>query len=193
MGTMGYALRLLGATLLAGLIAFGALAFSVSGDAQRSGLRNGAWDSDLRIGSAASDLWLRAQIALCCVLALNRTETIYFSASRDSAGEPLDGKCTYRIEGRELDARWWSVTSYASDNFLIPNPQNKYSVSKTNVERQADGSWRARASLEPSGGNWLPTAHDGFGLTLRLYNPSPSLQDGLATAALPTVTKEACQ
>lgn len=190
---MGYALRLLGATVLAALLAFGALALSVRGDRSSSALRNGAWDTDLRVGSAASDLWLRAQIALCCVLALNRTETVYFSASRDSAGEPLDGRCTYRLEGRDLDARWWSVTSYANDNFLIPNPQNKYSVSKTNAERQLDGTWTARASLEPTDGNWLPTARDGFVLTLRLYNPSKALQESLESAPLPTITKEACQ
>ncbi len=190
---MGYALRLLGATVLAGVLAFGALALSVSGDRSSVSLRNGAWDTDVRVGSSASDMWLRAQIALCCVLALNRTETVYFSASRDSAGEPLDGACTYRLEGREIDARWWSVTSYANDNFLIPNAQNKYSVSKTNAERQADGSWIARASSAPLDGNWLPTARDGFGLTLRIYNPSPALQDGLATAPLPKIVKEACE
>lgn len=190
---MGYALRLLGATLLAGVLAFGALALSVRGDRTTSALRNGAWDSDLRIGSSASDLWLRAQIALCCVLALNRAETIYMNATRDSAGETLDGKCTYRLEGRDLDARWWSITTYASDNFLIPNAQNKYSVSKTNAERLADGSWVARAAPEPIAGNWLPTSRDGFVLTLRLYNPSKTLQDDLATTQLPTIVKEACQ
>jgi hypothetical protein len=190
---MGYALRLLGATVLAALLAFAALAWSVRGDHSAIALRNGAWDTDTRIGSAASDLWLRAQIALCCVLALNRTETVYFSATRDSAGEGLDGKCTYRLEGNDLDARWWSVTSYASDNFLIPNAQSKYSVSKTNVEWLADGKWIARAAPEPVEGNWLPTARDGFTLTLRIYNPSKALQDGLATATLPTIVKEACQ
>jgi hypothetical protein len=190
---MWYFLRLLGATVLAAILAFAALALSVRGNSAADALRNGAWDADLRVGSAASDMWLRAQIAVCCVLALNRSETIYMSATRDSAGEPLDGKCTYRLEGRDLDARWWSITSYADDNFLIPNAQNKYSVSKTNLEWSADGSWVARAALEPTGGNWLPTARNGFGFTMRLYNPSPALQGGLAQAALPTIVKEACQ
>jgi hypothetical protein len=178
---------------LAAILAFAALTFSVSGDTSRNGLRNGAWDTDLRIGSAASDLWLRAQIAFCCVLALNRSETIYMSATRDSAGEALDGKCTYRLEGRDLDARWWSITSYANDNFLIPNALGKYSVSKTNVTRAADGSWVARAAPEPVDENWLPTAKDGFSLTMRLYNPSKTLQETLSSTALPTIVKEACQ
>lgn len=190
---MGYLLRLLGATVLAGVLAFAALAFSVRGGGPSSAMRNGAWDSDLRVGSAASDMWLRAQIAVCCVLALNRAETIYMNATRDSAGDPLDGKCAYRLEGRDLDARWWSITSYAHDNYLIPNALNKYSVSKTNAQRQTDGTWIARASAEPVAGNWLPTARDGFVLTMRLYNPSKTLQDGLSSAALPTITKEACQ
>jgi hypothetical protein len=190
---MWYFLRLLGATVLAGLIAFAALAFGVSGNSRVHGMRNGAWESDLRIGSAASDMWLRAQIALCCVLALNRAETIYLDARSDSAGEPLDGKCTYRLEGRDLDARWWSITTYAADNFLIPNARNKYSVSKTNLDWSADNSWVARAAPEPVDGNWLPTSRDGFIITMRLYNPSAALQGGLATAELPTITKEACQ
>jgi hypothetical protein len=189
---MGYVLRLLGATVLAGLLALGALYWSVSAGGKYT-VGQGAWTTDLRIGSAASDMTLRAQIALCCVLALNRSETIYMNASRDSAGDPLDGKCTYRLEGADIDARWWSITSYAADNYLIPNPLNKYSVSKTNLTMLADGTWVARASPEPIEGNWLPTAKDGFSLTLRLYNPSAELQEKLLNAKLPTITKEACQ
>lgn len=192
---MGFFLRFLGATTLAILIAVGALYLSIvsQGSSVGNRLRNGPWETDLRTGSAASSMQLRAQIALCCVLALNLTETIYMQASRDSAGDPLDGRCTYRIEGRDPDTRWWSITSYASDNFLIPNESRRYSVSKTNAERQPDGSFIARVSTAPTGGNWVPAAVDGFSLTLRLYNPSEALQTGLATAALPSITKEACQ
>jgi hypothetical protein len=190
---MRFVLRLGAATLLAAVLAFAALYWTVSSGRQGATVQNGAWTTDLRLGSAASSMALRAQIALCCILALNRTETIYLNAERDSAGAGLDGKCSYRIEGRDLDARWWSITTYASDNYLIPNPLNKYSVSKTNVQRQADGSFIARAALSPVEGNWLPTSATGFVLTLRLYNPSQTLADGLATAALPTITKEACQ
>jgi hypothetical protein len=190
---MWFFLRLCAATLAAGAIAFAALYWTVSSGRHGATLQNGAWTTDLRLGGAASSMSLRAQIAVCCILALNRTETVYFSADRDSAGAPLDGKCSYRIEGRDLDARWWSITSYGTDNFLIPNPRQKYSVSKTNVERQADGSFTARASSSPVEGNWLPSAEGGFNLTLRLYNPSPALAGNLATATLPAIVKEACQ
>src|SRR6202008_3721538 len=95
------------------------------GDAQVS---NGAWQTNLATGSSAADPYLRTYIALTGVLALNKSETIYYEANRDSAGEPLDGKCSYRIDGKDPDARWWSITVYGKDHFLLPNPQKRYSV-----------------------------------------------------------------
>jgi hypothetical protein len=96
-------------------------------------LSNGPWRTSLSTGSADSDLYTRASVALHGLLALNRSETIYYTAATDSSGAVLDGACAYDIVGRDPDARWWSITAYGSDDYLIPNPVDRYSISKNTV------------------------------------------------------------
>jgi len=115
-----------------------------------------------------------------------------FEANQDSAGQPLDGKCSYRIDGSNPDARWWSITVYGTDHYLLPNSSKRYSVTKTNVVRSADGSFSVRLSTTPEEGNWIATSENGFELTLRLYNPGTSVRERPDAVTLPSVTKEAC-
>jgi hypothetical protein len=138
-------------------------------------------------------MYTRAAVAIGGLLALNKDETIYFSAATDSAGEALNGACTYRVEGRDPDARWWSITVYAKDHFLIDTPTRRWSVSKNSVVRTADGSFVVRLSQAEEPNNWIATSPDGFQLTLRLYHPAASVKDDPATTPLPAIVKEACQ
>ena len=126
------------------------------------------------------------------LLALNKSETIYYEANEDSAGQALDGKCSYRIDGKDPDARWWSITVYGTDHFLLPNPGKRFSVTKTEVVRGADGAFSARLSTTPEDGNWIATSEHGFEITLRLYNPGDSVRDRPDAVPLPSITREAC-
>lgn len=189
---MWFLARLVVAVLLALVIGAGSAYLAVkslSGDAV---VANGPWTTSLTTGGAKADSYTRAYVALTGLLALNKDETIYFGAKVDSAGEALDGRCTYRIEGRDPDARWWSITLYGTDNFLIPNAANRYSISKNNVTRGSDGAFVVRLSPTEENGNWIATSPDGFQITLRLYNPGPSVKSNPATAPLPSIVKEAC-
>lgn len=190
---MWFALRLLGSIVVALILGFGSFYLSVYGMRGDAQVKNGAWGTNLLAGSSAADPYLRTYIALVGILALNKSETMYYEANTDSAGEPLDGACSYRIEGRDPAARWWSITVYAKDHYLIPNPGNRYSISKTTVVRAADGSFTGRMSTSPEAENWIATSADGFEVTLRLYNPDPSVVDHPDTATLPQIVKEACQ
>ena len=112
---MWFLLRLLGSIALAIVLGLGSAyvaAFSLRGDSQ---LRNGPWQTNLLIGSSTADPYIKTYIALTGLLALNKSETLYFEAHEDSAGKPLDGKCSYRIDGKDPDARWWSLTVYGSE------------------------------------------------------------------------------
>jgi hypothetical protein len=189
---LGLAARISLCVIAAVVLGFGATWALLDSIAARSAIQNGAWDTNLAVGGAGSGPYLRAAVALTGLFALNRSETIYYSARRDSGGAALDGKCSYRIEGRDPDARWWSITSYAADNFLIPNSANRYSVSQSNAERSLDGSFVIRASVAPESGNWIPTAREGFTLTLRLYNPGVAVSEGPGDVELPRILKEAC-
>jgi hypothetical protein len=158
-----------------------------------SGIVDGPWHTSLAIGSAGGDMRTRASVALHGLLALNRSETLYYTADTDSAGAALDGACTYSLTGRDPDARWWSITAYGTDDYLIPNAAHRYSISKNSIVREKDASFRATVSPAPVPQNWIALAPGHFSLTLRLYNPGTGTAADPAQAALPAIKKESCR
>lgn len=191
---MRFLLRLLASLALALVLGLGsaylAARYLVQGDAAA---KNGPWVTNLAAGGADADIYTRANIALTGLLALSKEETIYYNATEDSAGEALDGSCTYRIEGRDPDARWWSLTVYASDHFLIDTPTKRYAASKTSVVRSADGTFSVRLSTVEETGNWIAVpANEAFQVTLRLYNPGAAVAQDPASVPLPAIVKEGC-
>jgi hypothetical protein len=190
---MRFLLRLLVAVVLAVVLGLGstyvAVRTAIRGDAA---IENGPWGTSLVVGGTDADAYTRALVATTGLLALNKDETIYYGATKDSAGDDLDGACAYRIEGRDPDARWWSITVYGDDHFLIDTPSRRYSISKSNVVRSADGAFTVRLSTVEETGNWIATSADGFQLTLRLYNPGGSVKDNPASISLPAIVKESC-
>jgi hypothetical protein len=157
------------------------------------GVSDGPWSTSLDTGSRESGPYLRARIAVHGLLALSREETVYYSALRDSDGADLDGNCSYRLEGRDPPTRWWSITAYGSDDFLIPNDANLYSVSKNSVARNADGSFAVTLSQARAEGNWIPVKPGRFNLTIRLYNPGAEVIADPAHVALPTIGRGTCE
>jgi hypothetical protein len=190
---MRFVLHLIGAIVVAvtlGLAsAYYAARYAVQSDAI---VTNGPWMTNLATGGTDADAYTRAFIALTGLLALNKDETIYYNATEDSDGDALDGACTYRIEGRDPDARWWSMTVYGKDHYLIDNPSKHYSISQTSVAREPGGSFVVRLSTVQETGNWIAISPDGFQVTLRLYNPGGTVKEKPATVPLPAIVKESC-
>ena len=157
------------------------------------GVSNGPWRTSLYAGSSEGSSYLRAYIAVHGLLALGRKETIYYTAAGDSEGHALDGNCSYQVEGRDLPARWWSITAYGADDFLIPNTADRYSVSMNSVGRRADGTFAVTLSRKQVEGDWIPVTGGRFDITIRLYNPQAALVADPARVALPTIKKAACE
>lgn len=146
---------------------------------------------------------LKATVALGGLLASSAENSMYYRL--DSVdGEPLRLNCSYRIEGNDYEADWWSITAYGWDNYLIPNAQKRYSFNNENLVRNIDGSWVITVAATKQAGNWLPVGPAGapawrnmsdhdYDLLLRLYTPGDAYLATPQSAALPTVTKEACQ
>ncbi|MBV9420910.1 MAG: DUF1214 domain-containing protein [Alphaproteobacteria bacterium] len=153
---------------------------------------NGPWRTDLNTGSAAAGIYQRAGVAVHGLLALNRSETIYYTANRDSDGAMLDGACVYQVIGKDPPTRWWSVTAYAADDYLIPNPANRYSVSMNSVARRSDGTFTITVSKGGATENWIPVTDGRFSLSIRLYNPDASVAADPAHVALPSIRKVHC-
>lgn len=181
--------------LLAGcLLGLGATALVLHGSSSGSTVRAGAWETKLLAGSPDADPWTRAVVARTGLLALAPEETLYYTARMDSEGRALDGSCRYRLDGWDPGARWWSLTAYGADNYLIPNPEGRYSISQSTIVRRDDHSWSLLVGPDPESENWLPVrAGEPFDLTIRLYNPETDVYADPAGIALPVITRQDCR
>ena len=154
-------------------------------------LHVGAWRTSLSAGSQAANPYSRARIAITSLFALDRRETIYFEATTDDRGAALRANCQYRVIGSTLPARWWSITAYADDNFLIANSANRFSFNMGNIAYDADGAFTLLLASSPHPGNWLPSgSQGGIILLLRLYNPAPDVAAEPSAAKLPRIVSD---
>lgn len=188
-------LKIVGVLLFAVGLGGGSAWWSIIGSIQSSGVVNGPWYTSTAIGSAASGPYMRAQIALTGLLALNKAEAIYFTATEDDDGRPLTGACTYEVTGRSFAARWWSITAYGSDFYLIDNEADRYSynVASLGLRFAPIAKWRINVSARKQDSNWLPVdADDRFSLTLRLYNPSETVVTNPGDVRVPEIKRISC-
>lgn len=152
------------------------------------------WMGSAETGSADADPWTRARVAVAGILALNKSQAIYFSRGTDEAGERLREDCRYQVSGGPLPGRWWSVTVYAADNFLPQNDDDALSFDATEVTPDAQGRWSAIVSARrPEGSAWASSRKAGaYDLTLRIYQPTEQAQADFASIPMPKVTKLDC-
>jgi hypothetical protein len=161
---------------------------------EHSAVRAGAWRTNVATGSADANLYERAAIAVAGLYALSKDETVYYTAFNDSAGAPLDGRCDYRLAGGLLPSRWWSLTLYGDDHYLVDNPAGVYSRHAGNLEFDPAGAYVIAVSAQPQPRNWLPAPASGaFSITARLYNPDAALFRDLAAVPLPRIERGACR
>lgn len=197
-------LKLFAATFAAILLAAILLARNIGVGVDQMSVRNGDWITSVSAGAADADPLLKTTVALSALLASTRENSMYYRLG-SVAGEPLRLNCRYRIEGKDYDANWWSITAYGWDNYLIPNAGKRYSFNNENLIRRSDGSWVITVAASEQPGNWLPVGPSGaplwrkllreydFDLLLRLYTPGDAYLNAPQSAPLPTVTLEACE
>lgn len=194
---MHVALKILGVVVVGVPLGLAATWVVTRGGDMGGSVADGPWKTSLVVGSSQSDPYTRARVALHGLLALKRDETIYYTATTDDEGHPLDGHCVYEIKGRDPSTRWWSITAYGDDDYLIPNDENLYSISASSVARAQNGTFHIQVGglnvhQNKVDANWIPTGTKTFSLTLRLYNPGPDVALDPADAVLPTLKKVSC-
>ena len=192
-GTMRTILKVLAVLVIGTVLGLGVTWLTVVRGTMGGDVGNGPWRTSLATESNAGSAALRASVAVHGLLALNRSETIYYTAATDSGGAPLSGSCIYTIEMGNPPARWWSITAYGADDYLIPNREGRYSASMNSVKRGADGSFFITVAKERLGDNFIPVGDGPFNLTLRLYNPAPAVAADPAHVALPHINREPCR
>ena len=179
-----------------GLIAGGAGAVGlVFGPIEMGGLSAGPWRTNTMIGNPDAGPVVRAAVARRGLLALNRSETVYFNAGVDSEGRPLSEDCAYRVTFHEEPAaRWWSLTLYAEDDFLAVNGREAHSINAEHAAGAAEDPMSVIVSARSDWPSWWISAENAgaFDLTLRLYHPDPAIIEDPARAGLPEIERIGC-
>jgi hypothetical protein len=153
----------------------------------------GPWETGKSFGTVDANALTRAKVALSGLLALPAKEAMYFTAQKDSDGRALDGGCTYVVRGGKLDGRWWSITLYEGEGWLVKNAANRWSIPASAVSTDAQGRWSFTVSPNAQSGSWLPTGSvDAFDLTLRLYHPATDIIKNPEKAQLPIIDRKGC-
>lgn len=153
----------------------------------------GPWQTGKSFGTVDANALTRAKVALSGLLALPAKEAMYFTAKNDSDGRALDGRCTYDVRGGKLDGRWWSITLYEGEGWLVKNAANRWSIPASAVSTDPQGRWSFTVSPNAQSGSWLPTGSvDAFDLTLRLYHPAADIIKNPEKAQLPIIDRKGC-
>lgn len=184
--------------ILAGLIASGSwLYWTLALEGAKRQIANGPWFTSELYGAETADPFTRTTVALSGLFALAKEETIYYTAFTDRSGQLLRAKCDYVIKGRPLDARWWSITLYGADHFLVKNDIGRHAFNMKNLTMNEDGSFDIHISQKEKTLNWLPSSNETlagsvFSLTLRLYNPGQSVYSNMRNTPLPRIERGDC-
>lgn len=188
---MSLALGIVLSLVLATIVGIGSAAWVIFRPPVMPVIRNGSWITNLQVGSAAANIYVRAHIALTGLFALNKKETIYYRATVDDEGERLRADRDYVVTGADIPARWWGIMLYGQDNHLIANAADRYSFNMGNLEREPDGTFRIHLSRQPQAKNWLPAgARDQrLSFSLKVYNPAPEVYRDPAAVALPRISR----
>jgi hypothetical protein len=183
-----------GICIALGLMGGGAVAVQqVRGGLNDGMVEIGPWQTGKSFGTVDASALTRAKVALSGLLALPAKEAMYFTAQKDSDGRALDGRCNYVVRGGKLDGRWWSVTLYEGEGWLVKNATKRWSVPASGVAVDDAGGWLFTVSPSAQSGTWIPTGSvPKFDLTLRLYHPSATTIQSPETAQLPTIERKEC-
>jgi hypothetical protein len=150
---------------------------------------NGSWIGSNSLPLGKNNL-VTAQITVFGLFALPSEEAIYLFARRDDKNELLSGDADYEIFGNinQMKAKYWSITIYGKDLYLIENEVDKFSFNQSNVQADSLGNFSILVSAKRHERNWLPSKSNGrFNLVLRIYDGEKQFISNLEQADLPKI------
>ena len=161
--------------------------------------KNDIWRILPSPGDPNRDIYTRAGVAAVGTLANKKPEQAYFHTETDIFDEQLSGNCLYKLTGEDIEARWWSVTVYGLDGFLIENSEKLYSYNSENINYNINGGFeifflgKNDFISEIGNKNWLRVKPDeNFSLSLRLYGTNEELFSNLRRVNLQNIKKLRC-
>ena len=158
-------------------------------------VRAGPWTAWPRAGSAEIDPYARASLSRTGEVPLGLAEGLSFVAAADTAGNALQGDCSYTLSGNMPPARYWTISVVTRDGRLAPNNANRHGFTSSEILRRAGGAFSIVLARDAQPGNWLPTGDaNAFLLVLRAYDsPVSATASALTEKGLPAIDRVSCQ
>jgi hypothetical protein len=163
-------------------------------------VKNDIWSSVPSLGDPKRSIYTRAYVATYGLFALSKPESVYFSADHAINEESLDGLSCYILSGNDIQSasvspRWWSLTVYDDDGYLVESSEKRYSYNSENIIYNSTGNFEVYLADRPAGNiqNWIKTPTDGlFSVVLRVYQPGEEFFSNLKRVDLPIIEKVDC-
>jgi hypothetical protein len=182
------------ALAIAGGLGLGTTWLAVTRGIAYGGVTIGAWTAWPKNGTAGIDPYARAMVARTGELPVGSGDGVAFYARTDDGGQVLDGRCDVTLSGITPQARFWTLSLYDPEGWLVANSVQRYGFTSQEIIRRADGTFEITIGPRARPGNWLPTGGvEKYLLVLRLYD-TPI---GMATrsgrdAPMPSIARRAC-
>ena len=163
-------------------------------------VKNDIWTILPSPGDPDRSIYTRAAVAAAVTFASKKPEQAYYQTEIDIEDQPLNGNCLYRLSGEDIESRWWSITAYANDGFLIENTEKLYSYNSETINYNANGGFEIYFLgdndfiSDVSNENWLRVNQDEyFNVSLRIYYPGEEFFSNLRRVNLPIIEKVKCR
>ena len=156
----------------------------------------------VNVGNYGTDYWLRSSANYAGIWANAASEVLYFAATKDASGSPLNGSNQYvihfpadKLPDSVVNAYWSVILVGVPDYRVVPNPLKRYNFNNHSpLAKEADGSLKIGIGPKPPAGvpesNWLPSPEGKpFSLTFRTYVPKEQVLKGQWQPAPVTLVK----
>ena len=163
-------------------------------------IENDIWTTIPSAGDPKRSVYTRAFISSQGLFALSKPESVYFEAKNDIEEISLNGSLCYILSGNEIQSasiipRWWSLTVYNDDGYLVESTEKQYSYNSENIIYNSNGDFEIYLGHRPNNNisNWLKTpSEDLFSVVLRVYQPGEEFFSNLSRVDLPIIKKVVC-
>jgi len=151
------------------------------------------WVSWPDLGSSAPNPYSRGHLTREAALQLGRSEGLQFTATTDSAGEPLDLACAYLLEGHVPVSTFWTLVAVNGAGVNLAAPGTDLALRSSEVVRANSGAMVLHVGKALQPGNWLELAGEGtFALKLTLYDTTAFSGFGSDNDTMPSITRGDC-
>lgn len=147
------------------------------------------WTAYPNSGTQTADPYAKARNARSGMLSLGSAEGLRFYAEKTSNNNKLKLGCTYRLSGKTMPARFWTLFAVTAQNTKIPMADGLQSAfHSSQIIYEKNGAFSIIISPQASGGNWLTNRGEGeYKLIMTFYDTPMATTTGTYDVVMPTI------